>query len=268
MRAEHTPTAASPSTPASSDGPDTFIRLEGATVVRSGVRVLDSVSTAIGEGEFVAVIGPNGSGKSTLMRAMIGILPLAEGRAWIHGDPVRHRAAHDCIGYVPQTSAEIGNIAATAREAVSAGLLNSRSLFLRRDRRRVDEALDTVGISHLADRPITDMSGGQRQRVMIARALIRRPQVLLLDEPFTGVDASSQEQIAQLIGDLNAGGTTVIVVLHETGPLRSLLTRAILLEQGRIVHDGPVPDRLPHDPADDHHVDPIIEECIGQEFTP
>lgn len=245
-----------------------LIHLDRATVIRSGQRVLNEASTSIDPGEFVAVLGPNGSGKSTMLRAMIGILPLTSGTAQIHGDPVGRRAAHDCLGYVPQGLSELGNIAATAREVVATGQLTSRTLLFRSQRAAVEEALKRVGVLHLADRAITEMSGGQRQRVLIARALIRKPQLLLLDEPFTGVDAQSQQTIASLIHSLNEQGTTVIVVLHETGPLRSLLTRAILLDEGRIIYDGEVPEHLPHDPSDDHHVETIIDDCLGQEFTP
>lgn len=249
------------------------LEVRGGTLVRGGNAVLQDVSATIFEGEVAAILGANGSGKSTLLRAMIGILPLTEGRAFIHGEAAVRRGGHDAIGYVPQSSHASGNIPATAREAVASGLLTSRSIFAPRKPAIVQEALDFVGLSELAGRAITEMSGGQRQRVMIARALVRKPQILVLDEPFTGVDAATQSRIAELIATLNATRTTVVVVLHDLAPLAHLISRAIVMDDGRIVHDGPLPDNDPHASASEsedgaHHATPYIEQCLGQEIHP
>ncbi|MDO5645016.1 MAG: ATP-binding cassette domain-containing protein [Dermabacter sp.] len=267
--------AASPSLDAATPPPETPPALEvrEATLIRGGSAVLKDVSTRILVGDVTAILGANGSGKSTLLRAMIGVLPLSSGQAFILGTNAHRRGVHDAIGYVPQSAIFSGNIAATARETVASGLLTSHRLFVRAHTARIDAALDMVGLGALKNRAITEMSGGQRQRVMIARALVRRPRILVLDEPFTGVDAETQRQISQLIATLHAQGTTVVVVLHDLEPLRTLITRAIVMDDGRIVHDGPLPDDDPHAGVSEsedgrHHVATYLEQCLGHEIHP
>lgn len=240
---------------------------------RGGNVVLKDVTARINEGEVVAILGPNGSGKSTLLKAMIGVLPLSGGSAQILGRPSTTRGVHDAIGYVPQMAAFSGNIAASAYETTASGLLTSTRLFTRAPKHKVQRALEFVGLGALSNRAVTEMSGGQRQRVMIARALVREPHILVLDEPFTGVDAATQENISQLIGKLHERGTTVVVVLHDLDPLRDLITRAIVMEEGRIVHDGPLPHDDPHADASEsedgkHHVNETIDQCLGNEIHP
>src|SRR5690606_2702593 len=151
-------------------------------------------------------------------RAAVGGLPLDSGSARLFGQDVQRGTAHDLLGYVPQDSLEVGAIPATARETVASGLLGARSWRPRVKDPRVLQALEDVGMADLAGRPISRMSGGQRRRVMIARALVRDPELLVLDEPFSGVDLPTQEIIAELFRILSARGTTIFVVLHETGP--------------------------------------------------
>lgn len=228
--------------------------------------ILSDVSFDVTVGELLALLGANGSGKSTLLRALVGIIPHRRGTVTLFDEAVESALVHDRIGFVPQHSGEAGSIPATARETVTAGLLGARRWFVRDRAGRVDAALAQVGLADLADRSITQMSGGQRQRVMIARALVRDPDLLVLDEPFSGVDVATQESLAALIAGLTEQGTTVIVVLHELGPLADALDRTIVLDHGRIVHDGH-PDRRPLlDPGHDHAV--TAEDCLGQEIVP
>jgi zinc transport system ATP-binding protein len=170
---------------------------------------------------------------------------------------------------VPQDSAEAGSIPATARETVASGLLSSRRWWPSARDPRVEAALEQVGMADLAGRPVTRMSGGQRRRVMIARALVRDPELLVLDEPFSGVDLPTQELIAELFRELSARGTTLLVVLHETGPLTGDIGRAVVLDHGRVVHDGPERDRPLLDPGHGHPEDAApLDECLGQEIHP
>ncbi|GAA1331722.1 ATP-binding cassette domain-containing protein [Brachybacterium rhamnosum] len=251
---------------------DPVLEARDLHVSLGGSPVLDGVDLRIAPGEMVALLGANGSGKSTLLRALLGLIPLASGEVTLLGSPARRRAGHDRLGYVPQDSASGGSIPATAREAVAAGLLGPRTWTVRRSDRRVQEALDAVGLGDLAGRPVTRMSGGQRRRVMIARALVRRPELLVLDEPFAGIDLPTQELIAGLFRDLSASGTTILVVLHETGALAEHLSRAVVLDHGRVVHDGPVSALPAQSHGDDHddHSGPAghIDECLGQEIHP
>lgn len=252
-----------------SSAPAPAIDAVGIGVQLGGTQILHGVDLRVERGELVALLGANGSGKSTLLRAVVGVLPLASGRARILGTPSHRGRAHDRLGYVPQDNPEAGSIPTTARETVATGLLTSRRWRLRRHDQRVTAALTAVGMGQLADRPITRMSGGQRRRVMIARALVRDPELLVLDEPFAGIDLPSQQLIAQLFRELNAGGTSIVVVLHETGALTPDLDRAVVLDHGRVVHDGSVWDRPLLDPGHDH-TGPTgpIDECLGQEIHP
>ena len=245
------------------------IEASGLSVDRGGQRVLHDVDLHVEAGELVALLGANGSGKSTLLRAVVGVLPPATGTARLFGRPVQQGTSHDRLGYVPQETSETGSIPATAREAVASGLLGARSWWPSARDPRVMAALESVGMADLAGRPVTRMSGGQRRRVMIARALVRDPHLLVLDEPFSGVDVPTQELIAELFRELSAAGTTIVVVLHETGPLSGDIRRAVVLDHGRVVHDGAAHDRPRLDPGHDHPEDAApLDECLGQEIHP
>lgn len=245
------------------------VEVTGAGVALGGTRVLHDVDLRIEAGELVALLGANGSGKSTLLRAAVGLYPLETGTAHLMGLPAQRARAHDRLGYVPQDSPDAGSIPATARETVATGLLGARRWVLNKRDPRVMRALEDVGIAHLAERPITRMSGGQRRRVMIARALVRDPDFLVLDEPFAGIDLATQDLIAALFRRLSARGTTILVVLHETGAMTGDIQRAVVLDHGRVVHDGPESERPRLDPGHDHiTVVDHIDECLGQEIHP
>lgn len=245
------------------------IDVRDAHVQLGATPVLHGVDLQVRPGELVSLLGANGSGKSTLLRSVVGILPLLSGSARLFGRPVRDRAAHRRLGYVPQHADLSGSIPATARETVASGLLAPGSLFPRRHDPRITATLADVGLADLAERPVTAMSGGQCQRVMIARALVRNPALLVLDEPFAGVDLPTQQVIAQIFRRLHARGTTILVVLHELGALAGDITRSVVLEQGRVIHDGHPDARPPHDAGHEHPTPhQHAERCLGQEIRP
>jgi len=196
------------------------------------VEVLKSLNLTIHQGEVVAILGANGSGKSTLIRALVRINHPNSGTV-ISPDPRQ-------IGFVPQRANSGGGISATALEVVASGLLGKGRIRLPRGwRSQALAALNQVGLADRAGTAVVHLSGGQQQRVYIARALVRKPQVLVLDEPLAGVDAASQQQLAETLANLVRTGITIVVVLHELGALAPLITRAIVLDQGEIVADGP-----------------------------
>lgn len=258
------PPTTAPSTPSATAAP--AVAVEHLDVDLGGAPVLHDVSLEVAPGELVGLLGANGSGKSTLLRAMVGVQTASAGTIRLFGRPVKDRRIHAKVGYVPQFAAGGGSIPATARETVTTGLLGPGRWFSRLHDPRVDSLLSDVGLSQMADRPITQMSGGQRQRVMIARALVRSPQLLVLDEPFSGVDVTTQDAIAAIFRRLSQRGTTVVVVLHELGPLSEDVRRAVVLDRGRVVHDGAPEDRPLFDPGHDHQA--LHEECLGQEIHP
>ncbi|MCY9782753.1 metal ABC transporter ATP-binding protein [Nocardiopsis sp. EMB25] len=216
-----------------------------ARVAYDGDPVLDGLSLDVAAGRTTAVLGPNGSGKSTLMRAMLGIVPLTSGEVRLHGTPLRRFRDWHRIGYVPQRLTAGGAVPATVREIVASGQVAARgrlSLFpSRSDRAAVHEALEAVGLAGRARDAVRELSGGQQQRVLIARALAGRPDTFVMDEPMAGVDAENQIALARTIAHLRDRGSTVVLVLHELGPLEDVIERSVVLGSGRVVHDGDAP---------------------------
>ncbi|WP_213454023.1 metal ABC transporter ATP-binding protein [Rhizomonospora bruguierae] len=229
-----------------------------AGVVGYGDRaVLHGAHLSVEAGEVVALLGANGSGKSTLIRACLGLVPLASGEIRLFGTPLRRFRQWRRIGYVPQRLGAGGGVPATVAEVVASGRLARRGLLRPprgADRAAVGAALAAVGLADRSGEPVSTLSGGQQQRTLIARALAAEPELLILDEPTAGVDAGSQAAFAGALGEFVAGGGTVLLVAHELGPLKPLITRAVVVHEGRLVHCAEVPDPAGHhaDPAHEH----------------
>lgn len=220
--------------------------MRGVDVTLGGDPVLRGVDLEVTQGEFVTLLGSNGSGKSTLVRAAVGLVP-STGTIELFGEPLDGFHGWQRIGYVPQRSAAVAGVPATVREVVASGRLSRRPRFglpRRSDREAVTTALESVGLAHRAGSPLVELSGGQQQRVSIARALAGEPDLLVMDEPTAGVDAHHTQDLAGLLADLAADGTTVLLVAHELGPMLPLIDRAVVLDHGRVVHDGPVDDHV------------------------
>ena len=221
-----------------------------------GQRVLGSVDLRVDEGEFVAIAGPNGGGKTTLLRLALGLERPVRGRVLLFGEPAHRASDRARIGYLAQRSQVRLHAPATVREVVEAGRTPLRLLgrLSGDDRRAVDEAIERVGLAGLAHRPVRRLSGGQQQRAFIAKALAARPQLLVLDEPTTGVDVEAQEALGELLRRLHAElGVTILYVSHEFGAVEHFVRRLVLVRE-RIVFDGP-PSELPdiwHDPSHAH----------------
>ncbi|WP_307844506.1 metal ABC transporter ATP-binding protein [Actinotalea solisilvae] len=234
------------------------VRASGVHVTLGGAPIIQHVDLTVRDGEVVALLGANGSGKSTLVRALVGVVPADRGSVELLGAPLGRGVPWDRVGYVPQRVSAASGVPATAAEVVESGTLHARRLRPPRDaHRRVHEALEQVGLGAQAHHPVRQLSGGQQQRVLIARALVRRPDLLLLDEPVAGVDVPSQRAFADALASLAAAGTTVLVVLHELGALAPLVRRAVVLRHGSVVHDGaPPPAAHEHAGPEHDHVHP------------
>ena len=226
------------------NGSDCVVTVRGAVAVLGERPVLHGVDLTVPAGQVVALLGPNGSGKSTLVRATIGLIPLAAGEVRLFGTSLTRFRDWGRVGYVPQRTTAASGVPATVREVVASGRLARRRPFwpaTARDRAAVDEAIELVGLGDRAEESVANLSGGQQQRVLIARAAATEPDLLVLDEPNAGVDLPSQEAFARALRTFVASGRSVLVVLHEMGPLEQLIDRAVVLDNGQIVHDGPLP---------------------------
>lgn len=238
----------------------TVLSLRGATATLGSRPVLRGIDLTLRRGEVVALLGANGSGKSTAVRSVIGQVPLTGGEVALFGTPLRRFRDWARVGYVPQRTTAASGVPATVREVVSSGRL-SRSGLLRwpskADRAAVRRAIELVGLTDRAKDAVDALSGGQHQRVLIARALAAEPELLIMDEPMAGVDLASQEILAATLRDQVAAGTTVLLVLHELGPLEPLIDRAVVLRDGCVMHDGPPPKALGQHALPGHdHVHP------------
>jgi zinc/manganese transport system ATP-binding protein len=218
------------------------IRLEDATASRGGRPIWSGVELAINAGEFVAVLGPNGAGKSTLLDVVLGLLPLSAGRAEVLGAAPGPASARR-IGYLPQRRNFERDTRIRGRDVVRLGLDGSRwgvplpgrfSATSRRAAERVEEMIDLVGAGAYASRPIGSLSGGEQQRLLIAQALVRRPQMLLLDEPLDSLDLSNQGAVAALVQRIcQSEGVTVLLVAHDVNPILGYLDRVVYFAGGR-----------------------------------
>ncbi len=221
--------------------PTPAVRVTDLHVALGGHPIVHGVSFDVASGEVLTLMGGNGSGKTTAVRAILGIIPILSGRIEING-VLAADAPRERLGYVPQRVSAAGGVSASALEVVTSGLLHDRRLIPPRGgRARAMEALDSVGLADLALQDVSTLSGGQQQRVLIARAMARKPDLLILDEPLAGVDLPSQDVFAKVLTDIKEQGATVIIVLHEVGPLAKLIDRAVVLERGHIVHMGKPP---------------------------
>jgi zinc transport system ATP-binding protein len=233
------------------------LEVDRAVVAYDGRPVLDGVSLRVEPAEVVAILGANGSGKSTLVKSALGLVPLTKGEVRLFGTPLKRFRSWHRLGYVPQRIGAGSGVPATVTEVVAAGRLARRGFLRppsRADRSAVQDALTAVGLADRAREPVSVLSGGQQQRVLIARALAGAPELLVLDEPTAGVDAASQEAFAACLHGFVAKGGTVVFVAHELGPLRPLITRAVVVHHGEIIHDGAPPEPAGHhaEPGHDH----------------
>lgn len=212
--------------------------------------VLESCSCSLGAGEFAALAGPNGSGKSTLLSLMAGCLSPREGAVEVLGRPSRSWPPAELarkLAVLPQRDLTPGTL--TALEATLLGRSPFLEGFLRFESKTdvaiARDALERIGITHLAAKPLSTLSGGERQLVCLARALAQKPEILLLDEPATGLDLGHQQGLFRLLQSLNRDdGLTVLAVTHDLNLAALYCGRLLLLHEGRIVADGPPAELL------------------------
>lgn len=235
---------------------DDVVEVADGNISLGGRPVLRGIDLSVKRGEVVAVLGSNGSGKSTLVRGLMGLTPWSRGDVRLFQTPLARFHDWKRVGYVPQRLTASSGVPATVTEVVTAGRLSRRRLLMplrQADRIAVRRAIHAVELDAMRHEAVGHLSGGQQQRVLIARALAGEPELFVLDEPTAGVDRHNQIGLLATLRPLVDSGTTVLVVLHEMGPLGELIDRAVLLRDGRVAYDGPPPDAQTLDGLHDHH---------------
>lgn len=241
----------------------TIIRFSHATFGFPDVIALQDISLEIAEGEFVGVIGPNGSGKTTLCRAVLGLMPPLAGSLQIFDCACQELRCHHRarIGYLPQKGVLDRNFPITVLEAVMMGRYGALGLFRRpgkQDQEIALEALSNVGMQDHRNSALGHLSGGQQQRVFIARALAQQPDVLLLDEPTTGIDITTQHSVLDLITHLHRDlKLTVLLITHDINMIRFRVDRLVLLKT-RLYAAGPPDEVLRPD---------LLQQVYGKELV-
>jgi zinc/manganese transport system ATP-binding protein len=211
------------------------VTLRGVTLVRGDRTVLTDVDAEIAVGEFIGILGPNGSGKTTLLQAVLGLVPPAAGTLRVFDRPPGSGAA--AIGYLPQKRSAIADLTMRGRDFIASAVRGERWGLPRltaADRADIAEMLALVEGEALADRPLSQMSGGELQRLLLAKALLGRPKLLLLDEPLMSLDLRFQAGVVALVQKVRERlGLTVLFTAHELNPLLGVMDRVLYLAYGR-----------------------------------
>jgi zinc transport system ATP-binding protein len=209
-----------------------LVEIENLTVNYDGILALDKVSLSVEEKDFLGIIGPNGAGKTTLFSCMLGLLNNYQGEIRFFGTNIRKSKQYlHQIGYVPQKPIFEKNFPATVAEVVGMGLTKNQK------EETIDKVLQKVWLHELSHRRIGDLSGGQQQRVFIAKALANNPQILILDEPVTGIDSQSKDLFYQILLDLNQkDNITIIWSSHDLDAVAKLATKVACLNRTLFFH--------------------------------
>jgi zinc transport system ATP-binding protein len=213
-----------------------IIEVEDVTVSRSGEKVIEDASFSVARGDFVGVVGPNGGGKTTLIKAILGGLPRDSGSIRLFGEDIDSFKSWNKVAYVSQDAVNFDqSFPLSVRELVSLGRIRKGNMGRRLtsdDWGRVEAVLKFMGISDIADKRIGQLSGGQKQRVFVAKAVVREPQILFLDEPVAGVDPETQERFYMKLSNLNSQrGVTVIDVSHDLSAVFCRMSRVICVNR-------------------------------------
>jgi manganese/iron transport system ATP-binding protein len=211
----------------------------------NGALALEDISFHIPQGVRVALVGPNGAGKTTLLKLLVRLLPIRKGEILIHGLPLGHH--WDCLAYVPQKDEINWKFPATVKDVVLMGRYGEGRWFGRRDKNDdivTMRSMDELEILPLRDESISDLSGGQQQRVFIARALAQEPHILLMDEPFNGVDLTTQEKVIEILDHLRKLSVTTLVSTHDLNLASTKFDLVIMLNR-RLIAIGP-PSQVMH----------------------
>ncbi|MEM8955682.1 MAG: ABC transporter ATP-binding protein [Verrucomicrobiota bacterium] len=227
--------------------PEIPLAIHDLTVAYQRKPVLWDVELNIPEGKLVGIVGPNGAGKSTLLKACLDLIPKTSGWVHVYGKP--YPKQRHLVAYVPQRESVDWDFPVSALDVVAMGTYRKLGWFRRvgkKQKQAARDALEHVGIAHLADRQISQLSGGQQQRVFLARALAQDAQIYFMDEPFAAVDAATEQAIVDLLRELNQRGKTCLVIHHDLATVSKYFDYLVLLNM-RIVAAGPTKETFTHE---------------------
>ncbi len=221
-----------------------IIRAERVQVELGGKKVLKDITFTVPGGELTGIIGPNGAGKTTLLRAALGLVPISKGQLEVFGVPVEKlREVRPRIGYMPQRQSFERRFPLSAADVVAGGLLTPETMLRRipgKDE-KIRTALHFVGMESYYKRPFQDLSGGEQQRVLLARSLVRQPELLMLDEPNAGLDFPAQQSFTELIQSLKRDkGLTILLVSHDLVSVASAADQLVCINRTMHIHGLPV----------------------------
>jgi zinc transport system ATP-binding protein len=205
-------------------------------VTRSNSPVIEDANFTIQQGDYVGIVGPNGGGKTTLILALLNILPKSKGKIRLFGQNINSFSHWEKVAYVPQDAINFDpHFPLTVRELVALGRVNRKNIgrtLKRGDWDAVDESIEFMGLTEIADKRIGQLSGGQKQRVFVAKALVRKPKIIFLDEPVVGVDAKTQEKFFKKLSDLNVKkGITILLVTHDLTAVFCRMSKVICMNR-------------------------------------
>jgi zinc transport system ATP-binding protein len=238
------------------------IQVVGVSILRDGMQVVEDADLTIEAGDYVGVVGPNGGGKTSLVMAILGLLPPERGTISLFGSPVEAFREWDRVGYVAQDAIGFdANFPMNVRELVGLGRLRRETMgrpLSAEDWEHVDRALDLMDLKPLERRRVGQLSGGQKQRVFVAKAMVREPDLLILDEPVAGVDHRTQEEFYGLLSRVNRErGTTILMISHDLATVFCQMSKVACVN--RNVHFAPITPEL--DEGE------FLKKAYGDHFT-
>jgi zinc transport system ATP-binding protein len=242
--------------------PTPIIEVENLYVTLKGRTIIEDATFKIEPKTYMGVVGPNGGGKTTLMQALLGITPYESGSIKIMGEPLHEFKQWNKLAFISQSSTNFDEkFPLTVRELVGLGRINPKNLghpLKKEDWEKVDEALEFMRISKLANRRIGHLSGGQKQRVFVAKAIVRDPEILILDEPASGIDPEAQERFYMILSNLNVKhGTTILIVSHDLAAVFCRMNSVMCIN--RKVYTSPI--------TTDYDPNEILQKAYGTHFN-
>ncbi len=219
------------------------IKVDQVQVVLGGKAVLEDITFSVYSGELTGIIGPNGAGKTTLLRTMLGLVPIRKGQLEVFGVPVsRLKLVRPRIGYMPQRKSFERRFPLSASDVVAGGLLTPETLLrpVSAKNEKIKKALQFVAMERYHNQPFQDLSGGEQQRILLARSLVRQPELLLLDEPNAGLDFPAQQSFTELIQSLKRErNLTVLLVSHDLMSIASAADKLVCINRTMHIHGHP-----------------------------